>query len=266
MTWWLNIRKNVGLGALMNDCLVRLFGWRIGVLFGDPTMYDRWQFLRDRINPGPLRTLDAGCGSGAYALYAATRGNATVGLSFDEASNRKGAHRAQILMINNISFITMDLRELGQYRDQLGTFDQIICFETIEHILNDEQLINNLQALLMVKGNIFLTTPFKSGNAPHDETLSSYEDGGHVREGYTRQELEEIFSKNGLKVTEITFMSGLISQALLQLTYWLDKHIPHAITWGLVFPLRIFQAFDRIITDLTKYPYSCIGVVGIKNR
>ncbi|MBM4301341.1 MAG: class I SAM-dependent methyltransferase [Deltaproteobacteria bacterium] len=255
----------LGLDTMMSDILVRLFGWKMGVLFGDPALFDRWQFLRDRINHGSGRTLDAGCGSGAYALYAARLGNATVGISFDEGSNQKGANRARILGINNISFITADLRELGKYRDQLGAFDQIICFETIEHILNDEQLIKDLQTLLKAKGKIFLTTPFKRSNAPHGETLSSCEDGGHVREGYTHQEIKEIFARNGLTVIEETFITGFISQQLIYLTCWLDKHLPHSLTWGLVLPLRIFQAFDRLVTDLTGYPYLCIGVVGIKD-
>ena len=81
-------------------------------LFGDACVYDRWDWLRRRLLPGPVRTLDAGCGSGAFTLGAAKLGNQAVGLSFDKNNNAKATHRAKLLGLSNVTFMTLDLRQL----------------------------------------------------------------------------------------------------------------------------------------------------------
>jgi hypothetical protein len=50
----------------MKDTLVKLIGWKALMLQGDPTVVDRWRWLKQHVRPGPLRTLDAGCGTGAF--------------------------------------------------------------------------------------------------------------------------------------------------------------------------------------------------------
>ncbi|MGH7934815.1 MAG: hypothetical protein ACREQN_16860, partial [Candidatus Binataceae bacterium] len=68
----------------MNEnALVRLLGWRATVLHGDPMTLDRWRWLKRHLRAGRLRTLDAGCGSGAFTMYAAKIGNEAVGITFD---------------------------------------------------------------------------------------------------------------------------------------------------------------------------------------
>lgn len=104
------------------------------ILFGDSAAFDRFRWFVKRMKGGDIRTLDAGCGSGALTLYAAKRGNEAVGISFDERNNRMAEERARILGIERAQFVTGDLRKLDTLAPSLGVFEQIICFETIEHI------------------------------------------------------------------------------------------------------------------------------------
>src|SRR4051812_41985382 len=67
----------------MSDLLVRVLGWHATVLHGDPQTYARWTWFRKHLLSGPIRVLDAGCGSGAFTMAAARRGNDALGLSFD---------------------------------------------------------------------------------------------------------------------------------------------------------------------------------------
>src|SRR4051794_18810561 len=63
-------------GAFMpTDALIRLLGWRAAVLQGDPFVVERWAWLRRHLRRGPRRTLDAGCGQGAFTFFAGTIGN-----------------------------------------------------------------------------------------------------------------------------------------------------------------------------------------------
>jgi 2-polyprenyl-3-methyl-5-hydroxy-6-metoxy-1,4-benzoquinol methylase len=138
---------------------MKMVGWRAIVLHDDPCAYQRFKWLKQNLKPGNLRTLDAGCGEGAFTIYSAKIGNEAIGLSFDQKNNQKASKFAQVLKCNNVKFVTADLRELDQQLGSIGNFDQIICFETIEHIRNDKKLIRNLSKLLKPEGRLLLTTP-----------------------------------------------------------------------------------------------------------
>jgi len=210
-----------------------------------------------------MRTLDAGCGSGAFAIYAAVKGNETVGISFNPDETLKARERANILGISNINFVADDLRNLSQISSHLGEFDQIICFETIEHIMNDDQLIQDLCALLKPGGRLLLTSPYLRHHRLLGERLSEYEDGGHVRWGYTHEQMHSIFQKHQLDVVTYDYVSGVISQTLTNLMRFLSR-IDYKVSWVLTFPLRILQLLDKPLTEVMGYPYLCIAVVGVK--
>jgi 2-polyprenyl-3-methyl-5-hydroxy-6-metoxy-1,4-benzoquinol methylase len=252
------------LRVYLGNLLIRLLGWKAAVTFGDSLMFDRWKYLQPRLRPGAGRTLDAGCGSGAFALYAATLGNEAVGISFVENDMVKARTRAHLSGIENVTFITGDLRELASFSEKLGEFDQIICFETIEHILNDDKLIEGLSHLLRKAGKIFLTTPFKYYHDLPGDKVSPVEDGGHVRKGYTHQEIKGLFMKYGINVVEEEYISGFISQKIKHLSLLLEPYLNHNIIWLITYPLRALLIFDRPLTNMVKYPYLSIGVVGLK--
>ncbi|MDL1895138.1 methyltransferase domain-containing protein [Anaerolineae bacterium CFX7] len=246
----------------MSNTFVKLIGWKATVLHGDTGVYDRWKWLRRHLMPGKVSTLDAGCGSGAFTMYAAQVGNDAVGLSFDERNNQVAKTRAKILHLDNVQFRTLDLRELDKYGAELGKFDQIICLETIEHIWNDEKLIRDLASLLKPGGRLFLTTPFKGYHHLVGDTLSPVEDGGHVRWGYTHAEIGKLCRANGLDIVAEEFVTGWISQQLMNLLRLLTK-LNYVVAWTIIFPLRLFQPLDPFITRLLGYPYLSIGVVAM---
>lgn len=252
-------------GKTMNNMLVRLIGWKATVLHGDPCVFDRWKWLKCHLLGGPLRTLDAGCGSGAFTMYASKIGNEVVGISSDTRTIQAARSRASILRIHNIEFIQADLRNLDKFTDRLGKFDQIICFETIEHIQNDKKLIADLSTLLKFGGRLLLTTPFKDYKPLLGDKLSEYENGGHVRWGYTYEDVKELFDECGLGVLDKKYISGFVSQQLTNLMRILSK-ANIMIAWVVTFPFRLFQIFDSLLTKLTDYPYLTIGVVGVKRK
>src|SRR5215469_9813767 len=183
--------------AQKEDLLVRVLGWRGTLLHSDSAVTDRWRFVRTHLQPGSLRTLDAGCGSGGFTMYAAKIGNRALGLSFDEENNKKAIRRAALLRLDSVEFRNVDLRELDCLAEPLGKFDQVMCLECIEHIENDQKLVRDLAALLKPAGILILTAPYKHHKAYYGEAMSSTEDGGHVRWGYTHDELREMLTPAG---------------------------------------------------------------------
>lgn len=247
----------------MSDALVRVVGWPATILHGDAAVFDRWRWVRDNLAAGPVRTLDAGCGSGAFSLYAARRGNRVLGLSFDRENHDKAVRRAAMLGLTNVEFRVGDLRRLDEFGGELGTFDQIICLETIEHILDDQKLVTDLAARLNPGGRLLLTTPYKHYKPLLGDRLSEVEDGGHVRYGYTRDELEALFTRAGLAVEREEYLSGWVTQRLINLFRRLGRVSP-ALGWALTLPLRAGQAVDRPLTNALSYPYLSVALVGVK--
>ena len=246
----------------VNNLLIKIVGWRALFLQSTPTVYDRWKFLQRHLLRGNKRTLDVGCGAGEFTIYAALAGNCVVGISFDEQLNQIGKIRASLLNAQNVEFVTGDIRALERLSDRLGMFDQVICFETLEHILNDQKLMNDIARLLKIGGQVLVTTPFKYARFSPHATLSTWEDGGHVRAGYTFEEMRVLFMSAGFDMLSQEFLSGFLSQ---QIANWIEiaERWRYA-AWAFTLPLRFFLLMDSWITRLIRYPFLCIGVVGIK--
>jgi SAM-dependent methyltransferase len=247
----------------MRNTLTRVLGWRATILQGDPSVVDRWRWLKRHLRGGPLRTLDAGCGSGAYTMYAARIGNHAVGVSFDPAQITRAQSRAALLGLTNIEFRTGDLRRLDEHAADLGTFDQVILFETIEHIKNDQKVVDDVARLMNPGGTLLLTAPYKNHHPLWGETVTDVEDGGHVRFGYTHEELRAILGRSGLEVVAEEFVSGLVTQKLAALQFGLTRLNTYA-AWAATFPLRVLHPLDGPLTRLTSYPHLSVAVVGRK--
>lgn len=248
----------------VRDALVRVLGWRALFLQQDPPTYDRWRWVKRHLRPGPLRTLDAGSGSGAFTMYAAARGNEALGISFDERANHRASRRARLLGFRHAHFRTGDLRQLKSYSPELGAFDQILCLETIEHVMADQALVNDLAALLRPGGTLLLSTPYAAHRPLRGERLSAVEDGGHVRWGYTFGELRSMLTAAGLRVQSEEFLSGFVSQQITNAARAVEDRIGAHAAWALTAPLRVLQTVDRWLSSRIGYPPLAVAVVGVR--
>ena len=206
-------------------------------------------------------------------MYAAMLGNEAVGLSFEKRNNEVAQERANVLRIDNVQFVLADLGDLNSSKHDLGLFDQIICTEVIEHVLNDKKLISDLSDLLKPRGKLLLTTPFKHYKPLIGDALSELEDGGHVRWGYTHEEIEKLLNEAGIEVIERSFIGGFMSQQVenvarlilkLKILTLLDPRLRVAVAESVTFPLRVFLIADKWLTNRLRYPFFTIAVVGRK--
>lgn len=206
-------------------------------------------------------------------MYAAMLGNEAVGLSFEKRNNEVAQERANLLRIDKINFVTADLRDLDSCKHDLGLYDQIICTEVIEHILDDRKLISSLSDVLKPGGRLLLTTPFKQYKALIGDALSEREDGGHVRWGYTHEEIERLLNEAGIEVLERSFIGGFMSQQVenvarlilkLKILTLLDPRLRVAVAESVTFPLRVFLIADKWLTNRLRYPFFTVAVVGRK--
>ena len=236
----------------MNNFLVRIFGFPATLIHGDTLVLDRWLWLKNRL---PIvneekKFLDVGCGSGAFTMGAAIRGYNSTGLSWDARNQNVAQSRAKILHLENIKFPICDVRRLDKEEKYLNYFDVAINFENIEHILDDRKLMIDIANCLKPGGMLLMTTPFyhyfslsKGDMGP----FSTTEDGGHVRRGYTRQMILELCEIAGLRVEEISFCSGYLSQMTSRLQRKLSILSP-TLAWVLTLPFRpLILVIDKYI-------------------
>jgi len=250
----------------MLDRLLRIFGWRLLLITGDPCVLDRWLWLRSHLLAGPLRTFDAGSGNGGFSIYAARIGNEVLGASFSAAEQQSARRRAETLGVSGVDFRVIDLREIEAHRAALGSFDQIVCLETIEHLGDDQGLVSSLAQMLEPGGRLLLSAPYLGHRPLFTEELepSPVEDGSHVRYGYSPERLAEIVTRAGLQVAQESFISGVLAQKLTDLMRRLSARVGVTAAWLAVLPLRPLVVLDPALSRLLRHPYLSVALCAVK--
>ena len=256
----------------MSDLLVRLFGWRATLFHGDPLVYDRWHWItrRLRMTRNDERLLDVGCGSGAFTIGTARRGYRSLGLSWDERNQAVAERRAKLGRAPKASFEICDVRKLDERGDLVGQFDVVLCTENIEHIIDDFALVNAMAGCLKPGGRLLLTSPYVR-RVPQSSMdfgpFPDFEDGRHVRCGYNRAMFQELCDHAGLKVEEISFISGPVSQLGAWLLWKIGSASHPLVGWLVILPLRpLAPLLDPLLTRIFGTTPFCIGVEAYKAR
>ena len=193
--------------------LVKLFGFPATLIHGDPCVLDRWIWLKKRIpkTKNNEYLLDVGCGSGAFTIGSAIYGYKSHGVSWDQRNKGIAETRAELCGVEKkCTFEVFDVRELDKKKDWKNLFDVCVNFENIEHVINDQKLMQDIANCLKPGGRLLLTTPnyylhpiTESDKGP----FYNVENGDHVRRGYTSQMLIELCEGANLKIEEISFCS-----------------------------------------------------------
>jgi len=253
----------------MKNLLTQIFGFPATLIHGDTLVLDRWTWLKGYLPPVEKEQtlLDVGCGTGAFTIGLARRGYDSLGLTWDETALRRAEVRAKMCKAPNAKFKVQDVRNLHERKELFGKYDKIICTENIEHILNDQKLMTDMAACLKPGGKLYLTTPnmeFIPMDNEDDEPLSTIEDGGHVRRGYTPEDFERLCKNAGLKVEKVDYVSGYLSQKITGVWRALNRVNP-MISFALTLPLRVFPPlFDDSVTKAKKFPKYSISLIAQK--
>lgn len=187
--------------------------------------------------PGDILTLDAGCGNGAFCFEAYELGNRVIGIDFDKEKIKKCNEFRDYLGLDAklCQFILYNIYDLLSLHQQ---FDQIICFETLESMKDDERAIKNFSALMKPGGLLHICTPYRKRKRYYGEVVSDKEDGGHVRMGYTFEDFEDLLGKNGFKIIDQDTAVGFFGKKLISFMNWLPDFLPlKAFFFLLLYPL-----------------------------
>ncbi len=163
---------------------------------------------------GKRRFLDAGSGNGWFSYLAYRSGASVIAVNMEKDQVAKAVtfyNGFKNAPEEALKFINGNLYDLERL---VGAgFDEIICFETLEHIKNDAAVCAAFYRLLKPGGVLHLCCP----NAEHPrwkaEPLDFEEKGYHVRAGYTTTSYKELLEPIGFKIAEMEGVGGPVLTA-----------------------------------------------------
>ncbi len=173
--------------------------WQIRIFNKSLKKKLKWRLL-ERILPAAIppaaRCLDLGCAKGTFSWLLRTRGGAWVSADLDDAN---------LLATRDLvgpSVVRVDYRSLP-FAD--GTFDIVSVLDFLEHVDEDERCLDELSRTLKPGGTFLLSAPaagrFFLANRLRRLAGMTMEDYGHVREGYSLEDLAGRLERRGFRVT-----------------------------------------------------------------
>jgi SAM-dependent methyltransferase len=192
--------------------------------------------------PDPRRIADAGCGRGMITLACARRfPNAEVfGVDLDEDQNRINSEIAKKVGFKKVQFVTMDAVKLPE----LGRFDLIISMDMLEHLDDDLGAVKMFCEALGPSGHLLVHVPHLTRNIFGWQRENWMDIDGHVRPGYTKDELMHLLARGGLHVKTCIYnyntMETLANDISKLITGARERNKG---LYALVFPLLLFFSF-----------------------
>lgn len=163
--------------------------------------------------------LDLGCAKGTLSYFMREMRGKWISADLDMPN-----------LISSIELLGKNVIQIDPYRFCFdnSVFDMIVTLDFLEHVENDRACIVELSRVLKSGGFLLISTPnsgsFLILNKIKDLVGLTLDKYGHVREGYSPDELKNILSKNGFNViisrTYSKFFTELI-ELILNLGYTL---------------------------------------------
>ena len=197
--------------------------------------------------------LDAGCGNGMLSYQSYLRGNRVIGISIKQGEverNRRLFYQRVGVPIDCLRFELANLYELQSLDLR---FEEIVCSEVLEHIVDDRRVCQAFWNVLKPGGVLHLCCPNADHPDNRDGPLDEHESGGHVRPGYTLESYRALLEPIGFRIESVMGVSGPVRQ-------WCNKQITKAQALaGLPLGLAVFfllWPISFIDSRPPRFPYS----------
>ena len=226
--------------------------------------HDRFIFGSDIIklnkNSDNLNILDVGCGSGNFYTYIKKnfQNHKYLGIDFD------GNHiKASKFKQKEFKLITKDLR--GEWF--FGEFDFVWSSEVIEHIMDDNSFFSKLVKSTKKNGYIIITTPYINSirnfsiKYPWHAYVSKTENGEHVRQGYSENDLYNFAKIHNLELKNIYFITECDDyrvKNLFKINNGIKCYIFNFLYFIKIFKYKRYVSIDDV---QNKLKYYCIAAI-----
>ncbi len=142
------------------------------------------------------KILDVGCGTGNLLNYLAKRNKEAILFGVDiekEIVNRAEKNK----YCQREKFILMDAKKLP-FEDNF--FDEIYCYEVLEHVKDLNQVLSEIKRVLKKRGKLKITVPLEKS----EKILIKYNKDypiqvGHVR-FFSKENIQKVLEEKGFKI------------------------------------------------------------------
>jgi len=136
-----------------------------------------------------------------------------------------------------------------------GYFDCVLCTEVLEHTVNDQKVVANINKVLKPGGNLIISAPFTYvlHEAPHDYRR------------YTLFGLKNILENNSFEVLSILSMGGTFSSGFYIFYYSLTKiffYLLKKIGWKKIHE----NNFARAVTSLPEFIFYKLNIHSFRKK
>lgn len=150
----------------------------------------RLKVIEELVNGKKNRILDLGCESGYMGALFARENNVVF-----------GDYNAKNLVKIKGERIVLDGRRLP-FKDEV--FDYVICADVLEHVEDDEKVLDNIYRVIKRGGEAIITVPaYKSLYGAHDKLI------GHFRR-YDKDEFERLAKSIGYQIENVRYVCSLM--------------------------------------------------------
>ncbi|HLZ62834.1 MAG TPA: methyltransferase domain-containing protein [Ktedonosporobacter sp.] len=195
------------------------------------------------------RILDVGCGIGDLSFIFAAQGAHVVGVELNgvKIEHAKDIARKWNFPEEHLTFVDGDVMTLEQM--DLGQFDAIFCLALLEHVQEDQLLLEQLHRMLRPGGFLMLEVPSTTR-----KTIPEVEaEDGHVRTGYSFEEMPAFLAQFGFRVLAKRSMDSLgLTYQWCAASRILPGHTARGPLFCILAPL--FIPLIRLTTALVKRP------------
>lgn len=152
---------------------------------------------------GPRDVLDAGSGNGYFSWLAYKTGARVVAMTFDGRQVRKAQEFLLVYKKLDPVRLQFEQRNLYELSEEKREFDEIICYEVLEHLRRDHDVVKEFYRVLRPGGVLHVCCPYKLHPRHKAEVLDVDETGGHVRSGYTEQDYRILLEPIGFRIDRV---------------------------------------------------------------
>jgi SAM-dependent methyltransferase len=160
---------------------------------------------------GKRDVLDAGSGNGYFSWLAYQSGARVVAVNFESQQVEKARNFLIGYKKADPSRLQFEQRNLYDLAHETRTFDEVICFEVLEHLFRDQDVAAQFFRILRPGGALHLCCPHRLHPRHLAEVLDTKESGGHVRAGYTEEDYQKLLEPIGFHIQSVV---GIGTQAV----------------------------------------------------
>ncbi len=194
------------------------------------------------------KILDAGCGPGVFTMELAKLHPQAevVGIDIDESAVQRATIIAERAGITNCRFEVADVTSL----EFKGEFDLVLSVDNLEHIEDDVRAMRNLLRALKPGGKLVVHVPGYYRRWLMFRRRVNFHVPGHVRPGYTADQLAEKLERAGFEVQHSRYTYGMLETFTNNISYLIsgaerrNKQI-YAVVFPFLLGLSYFGKFSR---------------------